>query len=819
MNAQRGTAWASLASAERLAAIIDSSGDAIVGSTLDGRIVTWNTGATALFGYTEAQALGQPVAMLLLPERQGEEVDMRQRIAAGERMPHCETVRLHANGRRLEVSVSISPVRDQDGVVVGALTTARDIGELVALRQREQRRREFMRVRRQHMAGAFPGTGDPVPALLEQLCQSFVRLGDAVAATIVTQEPHGPTTQARAGQPLPPASALLSTDSALQALLSGPPGAAQVLQAQGIAAVAFARHSPALQGDGLLLVWPAHPSDEAMLALMQDVAAEAAFLLRVQARDREFETIVGAAMDAIVVVDANQCIRRFNPAAEAMFGRTAESVLGQHLHLLIPARFHDSHDGHVQRFGTQRIGTRRMSQARPVLALRADGSEFPIEATVSHFGDAHPRRSMVVLRDVTVQREHEATQRARAVAEAASQAKSAFLTHLSHELRTPLNAVLGFSQLLLSTPPHALTDAQRRQVAHIRNAGNHLLTLVSDLLDMARIEAGQLGLHLGRVNLQTLLSEVLDIAGPAAQAANVQLVWADSMAIDVWADVTRLRQVLFNLVSNAVKYNRDGGQVRLSVRSANTEGSAERGEFAVVQVVDQGAGLSPAQLAKLFQPFERLGAETRQVEGAGMGLIISRQLVEQMNGRLQMESTPGQGTTVTLTLPTMATVPGHPMADLAAPAAAPNGTLPEPPQGNGALAPRRPEGTVLSVEDNPVNQLLVELLFSRWPDVHLLQASNGLDGLALARQHRPHLVLLDLQLPDMTGFEFVSALRANPLTQGLRVVAVSASAMPEERNRAQAMGMLGYLTKPLDMAPFLTQLSTWLAGPTPPEQP
>jgi len=387
-------------------------------------------------------------------------------------------------------------------------------------------------------------------------------------------------------------------------------------------------------------------------------------------------------------------------------------------------------------------------------------------------------------------------ERARLLADKANLAKSEFLSSMSHELRSPLNAILGFAQLIESeTPPP--TPAQKESIAQILQAGWHLLTLINEILDLAKVESGQVPLSREPVSLAEVICECQGMIEPQAQQRGIRMTFPlFEMPYFVLADRTRVKQVLINLLSNAVKYNSKQGTLEVTCVNSTPERTR-------VSVRDTGAGLSAEQLAQLFQPFNRLGQEAGGEEGTGIGLVVGKRLVELMGGAIDVESTVGVGSVFWFELvPVAEPHLSTPRRDAAASAQ---------PQVSRAARPH----TLLYVEDNPANLKLVERVIARDPDLRLRSAVNGRDGVAAARQSLPEVILMDINLPDISGFKALELLRADPATAGIPVIALSANAMPLDIERGLKAGFFRYITKPIKVDEFMEVLNEALelAGP------
>jgi signal transduction histidine kinase/CheY-like chemotaxis protein len=379
---------------------------------------------------------------------------------------------------------------------------------------------------------------------------------------------------------------------------------------------------------------------------------------------------------------------------------------------------------------------------------------------------------------------HEAVRRAKDQAERANEAKSRFLSHMSHELRTPLAAIMGFAELLHRDEQ----DEKRRSWSgYVLDGGRHLLAIVNELLEVSRIEAGKMVLMTEPVDAERAVDDVLDLVAPLATERGVRLERVQGKRIEraVLADPMRLKQVLLNLVANAIKYNSEGGSVTLEV--AETPEGLLR-----IAVSDTGKGMTPEQLEQLFTPFERLGVEQDTVAGSGLGLVVTKGLVEAMDGRIGVTSEVGAGTTFTIELP---------LTDA-------HGATPA--EGRRTPAPAT-MGDVLYIDDAPENLRLIEtILAERRPGLGLRTATNGLEGSLLAEGRRPDLLLLDLNLPDISGEEVMRRLRARTQTGDVPVVVLSADSTSRNINRLLEAGADAYLTKPVNVPQFLDVLDRLL---------
>lgn len=620
--------------------------------------------------------------------------------------------------------------------------------------------------------------------------------------------------------------------------------------------------------------------------------------------------LLDAAPDAMIVVDEQGRIILANLQTQRIFGYAPKELLGQPVEVLIPGRHREGHLGHRERFATD-PRVRAMGSGLELLGCRRDGSEFPVEISLSplqtnqgmlvsasirdiserkqserriqrlqsqvlaamesiqgafaifdekdkvvlcnseyrafmgqcvpgelvgrSFGDllaanldagtfemtelsraelserwqhahAHPNgplelrfrdgRSLRIVErrttdggvvttiwDLTEDFQREAElRRARASAEAANRAKSDFLSSMSHELRTPLNAILGFAQLLHRDKKEPLSQRHRERVEHVLKGGEHLLRLIDEVLDLSRIESGQLVISPEAVQIEEVLGEVKTILDPMAERAGITLeIGSGSTTLPpITADRTRFRQILMNYGSNAIKYGRAGGHAVIRAQV--------RGDSVRITVADDGVGIPIDKQDKIFQPFQRLGQETGSIEGTGIGLTITKRLAELMGGSVGFESTHGRGSEFWLELRARRTDSERPQHSTVAHAA---GSLFA--EGDGARY------LVVYVEDNPSNIAFMEDLLADFGRIDLMIAPTAEIGIELARGRKPNVVIMDINLPGMSGFEATRLLRQWPETSHIPVIGLSAAAMTSDRMKIAQTGFFRYLTKPVNV--------------------
>ena len=513
-------------------------------------------------------------------------------------------------------------------------------------------------------------------------------------------------------------------------------------------------------------------------------------------RDHQFYTrsLFESNIDAIMTTDPSCIITDVNKQMEVLTGCTRDELIGA------PFKNYFTDPDRAEK-GIKQVLREKKGTDYELTARARDGKETVVSFNAATFYDRDRKLQGVfaAARDITerkrldqvLQEKNVELESARSVAEKANLSKSEFLSSMSHELRSPLNAILGFAQLMESGSPLP-TATQKASIDQILKAGWYLLELINEILDLALIESGRLSLSLEPMPLDDVMLESQAMIEPQAQKNGIHMSFPHlEIPYFVNADRTRVKQVLINLLSNAIKYNRARGTVEVTCGAS----SAKRIR---ISVHDTGEGLSPEKLAQLFQPFNRLGQEASSAEGTGIGLVVSKQLVELMGGEIGVESTVGVGSMFWFEL----NVADEPQ--LAAGAAEPLAPL------QTHVRQGEVRRTLLYIEDNQANMQLVEQLIARRPDMRLLSAGDGMSGIEIARTHQPEVILMDINLPGINGIQALRILRKDPITAHIPVLAISANAMPHDIKKGLEAGFFRYLTKPIKVDEFMDALDTAL---------
>ena len=526
-------------------------------------------------------------------------------------------------------------------------------------------------------------------------------------------------------------------------------------------------------------------------------------------RDQQFYTrsLIESNIDALMTTDARGVISDVNRQMEALTGCSRDELIGA------PFKNYFTEPERAEA-GIVRVLREGKVTNYELTAQARDGKQTVVSynATTFHDRDRKLKGVFAAARDVTERKQFERVlqennvelAKAKATAEKANLAKSDFLSSMSHELRTPLNGVLGFAQLMASATPPPSPEHQR-SIDQILKGGWYLLDLINEILDLAMIESGKVMMSFETISLSAVFHDCSELLSPLAQQRGISLAFPEGQDdFHVHADRTRVKQVMINLLSNAIKYNKQGGSVTVSC-SSGADGQVR------VDVSDTGLGMSKDQLDQLFQPFNRLGQEQGTEEGAGIGLVVTRQLVSLMGGQVGARSAVGEGSQFWVTLNT---------ARATLPIRSPGTGEPSEVPGQVDVAGPSAKRTVLYVEDNPANLVLVEHLLARRSDLRLLTAVNARLGIELAQAHLPDVILMDINLPGMNGYAALDVLRRTESTRHIPVLALSANAVPHDIEKGMAAGFLRYLTKPIRVVEFMAALDIALQCSTPePELP
>jgi PAS domain S-box-containing protein len=739
-----------------LASIVASAEDAIISQDLSGTIASWNRAAERMFGYTEAEAIGQSIRLIIPPEFDDEDAEVLRRVRAGEGVHHNDTVRVRKDGRRIDVSLTVSPIVTPDGRIVGALRIARDITERRMLEQHAR-----------HFAAIVESSDDAIISkdlngVIVSWNRAAERLFGYTAAEIIGQSIRV----------IIPPNRQSEEDQVLGAVRRG----------ETIDRFETVRQ----RKDGALVpisltVSPIRTFTGEIIGASK-IVRDLSRVQSVQHDALRLASIVDSSDDAIISKDLNSMVLSWNAAAERMFGFTAPEMVGQSIRRLIPDDRQQEEDVVLSRI---RRGER--VEHYETIRRRKDGTLLPVSLTVSPIRsqDGTIVGASKIARDVSErERAQQERQRLLTIAQDASRLKDEFLATFSHELRTPLNAIVGYVRMMQS---NMLTGEKRtRALDTVARNVTSLTQIVEDVLDVSRIISGKLRLDVQPVDLPPVVHNAVETVRPAADAKGIQLVTVvDPRAAPVSGDPERLQQILWNVLSNAVKFTERGGRVQVYLERVNSH--------VEITVTDTGVGISAEFLPYVFDRFRQADAGVSRMRGGlGLGLAITRHLTELQGGRIFAASDgPGTGATFRIELP---------LRSANAPAPVEERERPRAPQIEQYSAVPQLHGIcILAVDDDrDALDLVREILEATGATV--VTADSGQQALELLERLTPDVLLADLGMPKMSGFDLIDRLRRSE-RQAIREIpaaALSAYARAADRTKAMRSGFQLHLAKPVD---------------------
>ena len=779
-----------------LAAIVESSDDAILSKNLEGIIQSCNARAEQLFGYTASELVGHSIRMLIPPERQTEEDEILARVRRGERMDHFETVRLRKDGRPIDISLSVSPIRDSDGRIIGVAKIARDITEQKRLARELEAQREWFRV-------TLGSIGDAVIA------------SDPDGRVTYMNEPAETVTGWLAGKAIgqPLAEVFRIVNEKTRKPVENP--ADLVLRTGHI--VGLANHTVLIDRNGRErpIADSAAPIRTAgggilgVVLVFRDVTEQRRAEDAIAEQREWFETTLESIGDAVIATDVQGHVVFMNPIAEHLTGWHLADARGRScaaVFNIINENSRRAVESPVMRVLAE--GT-VVGLANHTVLIAADGTERPIDdsgapirsrdgrvvGVVLVFRDvSERRRGELERRDAALERERllEAERAARGDAERASRVKDEFVAMVSHELRTPLNAILGWTQLMVA--PAASADVIARGLDVISRNTRLQAQLISDLLDISRIVTGKLRLDIEEVNLASVVADAIDTVQQDADEKRIVINRDLNANVGTIAgDAARVQQIVWNLLSNAIKFTPEGGQISVRLRKADLD--------AKITIADTGVGIHPDFLPHIFDRFRQADQSiTRRFGGLGLGLSIVKHLVELHGGSIVAESAgTGRGTVFTIILPSSAGTPA---------------ALPSPSGGitRDAGQPRDSlnDFRILVVEDEPDTfEFLNRFLRSYGADV--IVARSAEEALSRLSSEKVDIVVSDIGLPDVDGYDLMRRIRQRPANAGgaTPAVALTAYARTEDRMRAFRSGYQAHLAKPIEPAELVATIASF----------
>ncbi|MDP2231803.1 PAS domain S-box protein [Methylotenera sp.] len=793
-------------SEEKLAVTLNSIGDAVITTDAKAIVTLLNPLAEQLTGWTQVEAAGRPISEIF--PIINKETRLSVAIPVMETLAHGtiqglanHTVLIARDGSECDIADSCAPIRNRDGQVVGAVLVFRNVSEEYAIQQ------------------ALRNTSVQIQTILNTVADGIITL-HARDGIIETANPSalrmfGYTPAELTGRnfsELIPELDQEKRNGSLQHYSASDEARAIGL---GREVIGWRKGNSSFPLE--IAVSEMRLGDERYFTcILRDITTRRQVEEALIKAGALQNAIFNSANFSSIATDAKGVIQIFNVGAERMLGYSATDVMNK----ITPAEISDPEEI-IARAETLSIelntpikpgfdalvfkASRGIEDIYELTYICKDGSHLPAVVSVTALRDDQNTiiGYLLIGTDNTVRKQIEAErtlldqalqvknaelERARQIADKANLAKSDFLSSMSHELRTPLGAILGFAQLIESGTPQP-TPTQKKSIDQILKAGWYLLELINEVLDLALIESGKLSLSLEPVFLKDLLLECEAMIEPQAQKRGINVTFTKpEIAYCVNGDRTRMKQVLINLLSNAIKYNKENGSVTVDCKLTPNDSLR-------ISVQDTGAGLTPEQLTQLFQPFNRLGQNEKE-EGTGIGLVVCKRLIDLMKGKIGVESTVGTGSIFWIELD----LSDASQSKATTTESRSNVVNHEKVHGDAHLR------TLLYVEDNPANLMLVEEIIARCPDIRLLSAVNAKQGVKLARTSLPDVILMDINLPGLSGLDALKMLVEDPETAHIPVVALSANAMPHDIEKGLEAGFFRYLTKPIKVTEFMATL-------------
>ncbi|MBE0649948.1 MAG: PAS domain S-box protein [Bacteroidales bacterium] len=839
-------------SREQYKLMIESVRDyAIFMMDTEGYIKQWNSGAEQIYGYTNEEITGKHFSIFFSPEdNQSGMPDAEIQNARTQGQFEQERLRVRKDGSQFWADGVVTAIYDYEGTLKGFSKVTRDITERKKAENRKRRQSEIL----ESIAMNLPHS-----KILERIVKLVEEEDPTSLCSILLLDAEGKHLLMGAAPNLPEfyneaihgleigekvgscGAAAWSKQRVIAEDLITHPNWESFLELTTRAELRSCWSEPIFDSDGNVLGTfaiyhrePRVPTNEeiellksvvylASVAITRKRTEEklrnmnAELELKVEQRtellaetneklreeEAKFRLVVESAPNAIIMVNSKGIIQMVNLQAESYFGYSRNEMIDNSVEMLVPD---SAKIGHI----SERLNymshpkTRNIGDGLDLSGRKKDGTVFPIDVALSPIQLNNETSVLASIIDISKRKAIEdEIKNAKVEADRANLAKSEFLSRMSHELRTPMNSILGFAQLMKMGE---LSPSHKKGVEHILKNGKHLLELINEVLDLSRIESGKLSISLEPIYLAGIVSETLDIVLPLADQHKIQLKFDDcsNKNIYVKADQQKMKQVLLNLLNNAVKYNRENGSVKIGcyvvdgkpeTESQETDGQEQK--MVRISITDTGKGIAPEDLKTLFDPFQRIGAGVTEIEGTGLGLTVAKKLVEAMGGTIGVESRPETGSTFWIELPKAK----HQLENYE--------RLNKVQKTE--LKKDNVDGILLYIEDNVSNtQLIEQIIESHRPSIHLISDMYGRNAVKLARDYKPALILLDLDLPDIKGSEVLQMLQNNDETKFIPVVILSADAMPKQIDRLLKSGAKNYLTKPLDVVEFLKVLDEFM---------